>query len=221
MYAVLSALGLLGAWAAMEIDSESPFLRVLVGYTLVAVALTFALAVAAGLTRQLPTVQEATFEGRPARGVHAWAPEWWHTNALDLSLALGSFTLAYLGIRQGLDLRIPGIAVGVFGLWWLIRVLLGLTTRRNRSGFWLTDDEVVLESAAGRVRCARDAVLSVTNLGSHGLVLAIKGEARLERCPLLWRPRSVHFTQNIAVISLEMTGHAASDVADWLSRELE
>lgn len=220
MYAVLSVLGLLAAWGAMAIDSESPFLRVLAGYTLVAVALTLALAVAAGLTRQLPTVHETTFEGRPARGVHGWGAEWWHTNALDLSLALGSFTLAALGIREGFDMRIPGIAVGVFGLWWFLRVLLSLTSRRNNSGFWLTSDEVVLESAEGRVRCARDAVLSVTHLGSHGLVVAIKGDARLERCPLPWRPRSTQFTQNIAVVSLEMTGHTASDVADWLSDEL-
>jgi len=108
----------------------------------------------------------------------------------------------------------------VFGLWWFIRFLLTFTSRRNNSGFWLTDDEVVLESAAGRVRCPRDAVFSVTNLGSHGLVLATLGDARLERCPLLWRPRSSQFASPIAVISLEMTGHAASDVADWLSNEV-
>ncbi|KGN30760.1 hypothetical protein N802_06015 [Knoellia sinensis KCTC 19936] len=220
MYAAIAAIGLLLAWAAFTVDSENTFLRTLVAYTLVGVVLTLALSAAAAVTRHLPTLRESTFEGEPARGVHAWSPEWWHTNAVDLALAVGAFTLAFLGIRQGLDLRLPGIIVGVVGLWWLVRAALSLTSRRNNHGFWLTADELVLESGEGRVRCPRHEVTAVSTRSTWGLVVGMKDGVSFERCPWPWRRRSALLGRHHAVVDLTMTAHDLEDVAAWLSHEL-
>ncbi|WP_353951961.1 hypothetical protein V6K52_00545 [Knoellia sp. S7-12] len=220
MYAALGAVGAAAAWAVLLIDGGSTFLLTLSIYTAVAAALTLALAAAFAATRQLPTLTESTFEGRPARGLHVLRAEWWHTNAVDLSLALGSFTLAALGIREGFDMRIPGIAVGVFGLWWLIRVLLTFTSRRNNNGFWLTDDELILESGEGRVRCPRAEVTGALARGKWSLAVGMKDGVTFERCPWPWRPRSSDLGWHIACVNLDMTAHNADDVADWLCHEL-
>jgi len=220
MYAALSGLGLLLAWGAWAVDHENTFLRVLVLYTLVGVALTAILAVALAFTGRLSTLREETFEGRPARVLQSWAGEWWHTIALDAALATGAFVLAGLGIRQGADLLWPGVVVGIVGLWWLVRIILSATGRRHREGLRLTADELVLESGEGRLRCPPGAVTGVTTREDWGVVVGIRDGAVIKHCPWPWRSRSRRLGEHIGVVDVGMTAHSNADVAHWLAGEL-
>lgn len=155
----------------------------------------------------------------PAVGVQAWRPEWWFSNATDMGLAAAAFSLALMGVRDG-EFRVPGLVVGVVGLWWAVRALLSLTPRRNNTGLWLTRDSLVLESGEGRVTCPRAAVTAVGTRGDWGVVVGMREGVVWQRPPVGWRPRDQRLGEHHAAVSLAMTANDPHDVAGWLAGEL-
>jgi hypothetical protein len=216
---VLAALGVvLLLVAAPELSGREPVgLWLLVLYTAYAVATTLVLAALVASTSRLPTLHEATLEGRPAVGVRAWAAPWWHANALDLGLAATGVALAAAGLAAGREWAVVGLLPGLVGLWFAVRVALVVLGRRRRPALWLTDDELVVDSPSGRARAARTSVREVRSRGGR-VVVELDGAATRQACPRAWR----RGTPSPAALVLDATdvGHRAADLADWLRAEV-
>ena len=216
---VLAALGaVLLLVAAPELSGREPIgLWLLVVYTAYAVAVTLVLAAVVVGTSRLPTLDEATIEGRPAVGVRSWAPPWWHANALDLGLAATGVALAVAGLAAGGDWAVVGILPGLVGLWFAVRVALVAVGRRRPPALWLTDDEVVVDAPAGRARAARSSVRAVRSRGRR-VVVELDREATYEPCPRPWRHGPL--SRTTLVLDASDVGHRAADLADWLQAEV-
>lgn len=217
----LAALGgVLLTVAISELSGREPVgLWLLTLYTAYAVAVTLALATVVAATSQLPTVGEVTLEGRPAVGVRAWAAPWWHANALDLGLAVTGIALAGVGLAAGGTWAVVGTLLGLVGLWFAVRVALVLVGRRRPPALWLTSDEVVVDSPAGRARADRGSVRGVRGRGRR-VVLQLDKDATWEACPRPWRGRR-STTGTALVLDASDVGHRADALADWLLTELD
>jgi hypothetical protein len=215
----LAAVGvLLLLVAAPELSGREPLgLWLLVVYTGVAVAVTVLLAGAVAVTRSLPVLRDAEVDGRAAVGVRAWAPPWWHANALDLGLAALGLALGVAGAREGGSWAVNGAVLALVGLWFAGRVVLVLVGRRRRPALWLTDDELVVDSALGRARAPRSAVHAVR--GRRGrLVVDLDRDATGTWCPRPWRRTSP--SRRTLVLDCTDLGHRAADLERWLQAEL-
>lgn len=217
---VLAALGgVLLLVAAPELSGREPIgLWLLVLYTAYAVAVTIGLALVVAGTSRLPTLGEATIEGRPAIGVRSWAAPWWHANALDLGLAVTGVALAVAGLTAGGSWALVAVLPGLGGLWFAVRVVLVAAGRRRRPALWLTDDEVVVDSPAARARAARTSVRGVRSHGRR-VVVEVDGEATCQPCPRPWRRGPLPRTT--LVLDAADMGHRAGALADWLHDELD
>lgn len=215
---VLAALGGLlarGAWSAL---GDVAFVRALAVYTAFAAAATLVLAVARVLTRRLPVLERGTppdATGEDAWVLRAWPGDWWHAVALDVGLAALGGWLAVLGVRAGGELVVPGLAAGVAGAWFAVRVALAATGRRSRETLRLTGTAVVHDSAWGRVRCERADVRRVTDQRSR-LVLRLDRPARTLPCPRPWRGRRRGTAETI-VVDCSRSGHDVADLARWVA----
>ena len=216
----LAALGVvLLLVATAELSGREPVgLWLLVLYTAYAVAATLALAVVVAVTSQLPTLGEATVDDRPAVGVRSWSAPWWHANALDLGLAVTGVALAAAGLAAGGTWGVVGALPGLVGLWFAVRVALVLIGRRRPPALWLTADEVVVDSPAGRARAARETVRGVRSRGRR-VVVELDRDATWESCPRPWRRGSSAGT--VLVLEASDVGHRAGALADWLRAELD
>jgi len=216
---VLAALGgvlLLVAVPALS-GREPVGLWLLVLYTAYAVAVTLVLAAVVAGTSRLPTLDEVTVEGRPAVGVRSWSAPWWHANALDLGLAATGVALAVAGLAAGGAWAVAGALAGLVGLWFAVRVVLVVVDRRRPDALWLTDDEVVVDSPAGRARASRASVRAVRSRGRR-VVVELDEEATYDPCPRPWRHGPL--SRTTLVLDASDVGHRAADLADWLRAEL-
>ena len=170
-------------------------------------------------TSQLPTLGAATLEDRPAVGVRAWAAPWWHANALDLGLAVTGLALAGAGLSAGGSWAVVGAVPGLVGLWFAVRVALVLVGRRRPPAMWLTPDEVVVDSPAGRARADRGSVRGVRGRGRR-VVVELDRDATWESCPRPWRGRR-SASGTVLVLDASDVGHRAGALADWLLAELD
>lgn len=216
--ALASAGAALAVGVLAQLGEDAVAMRVLAGYTLYAVAATVVLAVARGVTRELPTPRRARLEGEDAWVLRAWAGDWWHAAALDAGLVVLAGWLAALGIRAGGGWWLPSLLVAASGAWFLVRVLLGVTGRRSRQILWLTDSEVVHDSPRGRARAPRSGVVAVTGRGSRVLI-RLDRPAELRRCPRPWRAGRHVPTETISFVCSD-TGLQATEVARWIRSEL-
>ena len=216
----LAALGgILLLVATPELSGREPVgLWLVVVYTAYAVVVTVLLAAAVALTSRLPTLRDGEVDGRAAVGVCAWAAPWWHATALDLGLAVVGLALATAGVRTGGSWAVVGLAPGLLGLWFAVRVALTLLARRRRPALWVTDEEVVVDSAVGRSRAPRAAVSAVRSRGRR-LVCELDRDATGAWCPRLWRRTSP--SRRTLVVDCADVGHRAGDLADWLRSELD
>ena len=206
------------AVAVPSLDSSGPVgLWLLVAYTTAALAVTLALVVAVVLTRRMPALADATLDGRPAVVLRTWAPPWWHATVLDTGLAILGPALAVAGVVAGGGWAAAGLLPGLVGLWFVGRVALVVVGRRRRPALWLTADEVVVDSSAGRARAARTAVRTVRPSGRR-LVLALDRDAAWEPAPRPWRPSATR--RDTLVMDCTDTAHRAGDLADWLAGEV-
>jgi hypothetical protein len=217
---VLAALGgILLLVATPELRGREPVgLWLVVVYTAFAVAATVLLAATVALTSRLPTLDDGEVDDRTAVGVRSWAAPWWHATALDLGLAVVGLALAAAGVRTGGSWAVVGLALGLLGLWFAGRVALVLVGRRRRPALWLTDDEVVVDSPAGRARAPRAAVGAVRSRGRR-LVVELDQDATGAWCPRPWRRTSPG--RRTLVVDCADVGHRAGDLADWLRAELD
>lgn len=188
-------------------------LWLLVGYTAFAVGATLVLACVGALTSQLPTTQEVAVDGDPAVVVRTWAAPWWYGAALDLGLAVVGLALAGAGVAAGGELALLAAVPGLVAAWFGVRVALVLLGRRRRPALWLTRDEVVLDSSAGRARADRGSVRRVRSRGRR-LVVELDHEATWQLCPRPWRAAVP--ARDILVLDCSATGHRADDLAAWL-----
>lgn len=202
--------------AAAQVPSDLTALWVLIGYTCYAVVATLVLVLGQLLTHQLPTMAEGTFDGAPALVVRSWRAPWWHSHALDLGLAVTGTTLAVMGLTAGGGLALPGTAAGLGGLWFLVRVLLALLGRRRPPTLWLTREEVVIDTPAGRGRAARSKIRRLRSRAGR-LVIELDGPARWELCPRPWRG-SRRPEPGALVLDCSDTGHRATDLAEWIEQ---
>lgn len=207
---------LLVALAAAQLPADLTGLWAVVGYTLAAVVVTLVLVAAQVVTAQLPTLEETTLEGEPALRLRSWAAPWWHAAALDLGLGILGVALAGLGAVAGGELALVGASCGLVGLWFLGRVALLLGPRRLPA-LWLTRDEVVVDTPAGRGRVGRSGVRSVRASGGR-LVVHLDVEARWDLCPRPWRGRGGRASRRALVLDCSATGHRATDLAEWIER---
>lgn len=216
---VLAGLGgVLLLAATPELSGREPVgLWLLVVYTAFAVAVTVLLAVVVALTSCLPVLEDGEVDGHAAVVVRAWAPQWWHTCALDLGLAVLGLALGAAGLRTGGSWAVIGAAPAALGLWYAVRVALVALGRRRRPALWLTDDEVVVDSPAGRGRAPRTAVRAVRAHGRR-LVVDLDEDATGEWCPRPWR-RTTHDRRRLVLDAGDL-GHRPVDLAGWLRGEL-
>lgn len=204
--------------AAPELSGREPVgLWLLVLYTGFAVAVTLALTSTVALTTQLPLLEDGMVDGGTATGVRSWAAPWWHANALDLGLAVTGLALAAAGLAAGGEWAVTGAVPGLGGLWFLVRVALGLFGRRRRPALWLTADRVVVDSPAGRAHAGRAAVRRVSGRGER-LVIELDRDATWSLCPRPWRRPVV--ARDTLVVDCSDIGHHAAALADWLTEEL-
>ncbi len=209
---------LLVAVAVPELDGTRPRgLWLLVAYTVWAVAVTVVLALAVGATRRLPELSDEALDGRPAVVVRTWAAPWWHATALDAGLAVLGPALALTGFAAGGDWAVVGLLPGAVGLWFLGRVVLVLLGRRRRPALWLSDDEVVVDSYAGRARAARADVRTARGAGRR-LVVTLDREATWVLVPRPWRGGGMR--RDTLVLDCADTAHRAADLAAWLTHEV-
>lgn len=209
----------LAAGVLTQVPADVVPLRALALYTVYAVAATVVLAVARALTRQLPTLRRARLGGEDAWVLRAWAGDWWHATALDAGLVVLAGWLAVLGLRAGGDWLVPSVLLASTGVWFLVRVLLGLAGRRIRETLWLTDREVVHGSPWGRARAARARVVDVAARG-RGLVIRLDGPAELRPCPRPWRRAGRGTPPDAIRLVCSDTGHDAADLVRWVRSEL-
>jgi hypothetical protein len=215
--ALAAAGGLLVLVAAPELSGPRPVgLWLLVLYTCFAVAVTLVLAVAVALTSQLPCLEDTVVDARPAVVLRSWAAPWWHSIALDLALAVLGIALATVGLAAGGGWAVLGALAGVVGAWFLVRVGLVVLGRRRRPALWLTAEEVVVDSPAGRARAPRGDVRAVRARG-RSVVVELDRDATWVANPRPWRHRAP--ARDTLVVDCTDTGHRASDVADWLAAE--
>lgn len=203
--------------AAPELSGTRPVgLWLLVLYTCFAVAVTLVLAATVAATSQLPCLEDGVVDGRPAVVLRSWRAPWWHALALDLGLAVLGLALATVGLAAGREWAVVGTLVGVVGAWFLVRVGLVAVGRRRRPALWLTDDEVVADSPAGRARAPRADVRAVRSRG-RCVVVELQRDAAWVSTPRPWRRRTT--ARDTLVVDCADTGHRASDVAAWLAHE--
>lgn len=210
--------GVLVLVAAPELSGTRPLgLWLLVVYTCFATVATLLLAGVVAATSQLPCLEEGVVDGRAAVGLRAWAAPWWHASALDLGLAVLGLALAAAGLAAGGEPAVVGSLAGLVGAWFLVRVGLVVAGRRRRPALWLTHEEVVVDSPRGRARAPRGDVRAVRPRG-RSVVVELERDATWVSGPRPWRGRTT--PRDTLVLDCADTGHRASDVADWLARQV-
>ncbi|PKH37474.1 hypothetical protein CXG46_18680 [Nocardioides alpinus] len=210
--------GVLLLAATSELSGREPVgLWLLAVYTAFAVAVTVLLALVVAVTSRLPVLEDGEVDGRAALGVRSWAAPWWHTQALDLGLAVLGLALGAAGVRAGGSWAVVGAALALLGLWFAVRVALVGLGRRRRPAIWLTESDLVVDSPAGRGRAARSSVRAVRGRGRR-LVVDLDEDAEGEWCPRPWRRTSL--SRRTLVLDCGDLGHRAGDLEKWLTAEL-
>lgn len=210
----LAGAGALLAWGVFaQVPEEVVALWALACYTVYAVVVTVALALARAATPQLPTLRRATLDGEEAWLLRACPGDWWHAIALDLGLSASAAVLTVLGLRAGGDWVVPSLLVAVMGAWFLVRVVLVLLGRRRSPALWLTRDEVLVDSPAGRARADRGSVWRVRSRRRR-LVVELDHDASWRLSPRPWRAAVP--SRDSMRLDCSTTGHRADDLAAWI-----
>lgn len=215
----LAALGSLLAWVAFsQVPAHVAPVRAAAWFTVFAVGVTIALALALAGTRQLPTVQPYVRDGKDGFEVHAWRGDWWHAFALDLGLGTAGAVICVLGFRASGDWILGALIVGALGAWFLVRALLAVSGRRRNEALLVLDDYIVHSTPAGWSGCPRSSVQLVRGRG-NAVVLILESPAVVTECPALWRGRR-RIAADSMVVRCSMMGHTAESLANWLQDEL-
>ncbi|QGG41768.1 hypothetical protein [Aeromicrobium yanjiei] len=220
---IIAALGtFLVVVAFVAVPADVHALRALGWYTVAATVLTVALAVALAATGRLPTVDRVDLDGEEARGVESWPWQWRYDLVIDLGLGAALLTVAGIGLVEGGSWLVPSVAVGLVGIWFLVRAILSASGRRRNEALWLTSSELVHDTVNGRERCGRASVTRVAAIDQY-VVADIEGRTRHQPAPppRPWRRRRRLDNPRTVVFDTTLTGHTPQQMADWLRTELE
>lgn len=211
---VLVALAGTGLVAVVLTQTDVVPLPLLAGYTTYAVVLTLLLAGAFAVTRTLPVLETADGTAR----IEAFRPEWWYDNGLNAGLAVAGLWLGFLGMREGGDLLVPGLLVGLAGCWFLVPALLAALGRRHNESLRVTADSIELTGTWGSARAPRASVTDVRSAG--GCVLVALAEPSDESVvPRPWRGRQ-RSSPHLMIFDCSMTAHDPEQLARWLRDRL-
>lgn len=219
-HVVLAVLGSLGAaWGLATVPREQIWLRVLVWNGVWGVVLSTALVVLMLAKPHLPPVRRTVLDGEPAWVVRGWDHKWWHTCGFDLGLLCSGVAMVLAGLAAGGWEGTAALLVAPVGLWFHARFVLVLLRRRRRHALWVTADEVVLDTANGRVRVPAAAVADV-RAEEDRLVVALHAPASPDLCPRAWREKGARLDGAELSLASRHTAHAAADLAAWVRHRL-
>ena len=190
------------SWAQLWLQSSSQRCRptsspcALACYTVLAVLVTLALAVALAATRELAPAHRVPGRRLAGRGG------------------------TVLGLRADPPWTLPSGLAALAGAWFLVQVALTLSRRRCNETLWLTSTEVGPDAPWGRERVRRDQVTRVRGLsGTPYLILQVDEPIQRRLCPRPWR-RHRPTDPAAILVNCAWMGHDATDLAAWLRTEL-
>lgn len=219
--AIAAAAFVLVAIVVAAVPRDVLAMQVLAAYTALGGLLSLVLAVALLLTRQLPAGREATLDGEPAVVFRAWRPQWWFEVATDVGLGLLGGVLFGLAATASPEWLLWGFLPLLVGLWFLARAGLALVGRRHDEALWITQREVVHDTAWGRERCARADVTDVVEFEEHDrLIIVSRAPVQRDLCPRPWRRAVVRVRDDDMGVDCSLMGHTNHELVRWLQETI-